>query len=81
MLSNSVLQDSWRDVAEMACRDGEDCVADERMGLGKRKYLVTARHMEYLSPVPLEVLYEMNARSTVLCTRREEGDDSDCTEN
>ena len=81
MLSDSMRQDSWRDVAEMACRDGEDCVANERMGLGKRKYLVTARHMEYLSPMPLEVLYEMHARSAVLCAGRDEGDDGDCTEN
>jgi len=42
MLGYSMLQDPGRDVPEVACRDGEDGVADERVRLGERDDLVAA---------------------------------------
>ena len=80
MLGDAVLQDAWRDVAEVAGRDGEDGIAHEGVGLGQRKDRVAARHVEYLGPVAVEVLHEMDARSAVRRTGRGEGDDGDGTE-
>ena len=81
MLGDSMLQDPGRDVPEVACRDGEEGVADERVGLGERDDLVAARHVEYLSPVSLEVLHEIDARRAILCAGRGERDHDDGTQN
>src|SRR5277367_2976640 len=80
-LGDSMLQDPGRDVPEMACRDGEDGVADGRVGLGERDDLVAAGHVEYLGPVSLEVLHEIDARRAVLCAGRGERGHDDGTQN